>query len=88
VSAVFDRAVFNPGRCFIGRYEVKSAIVSGSTYGVRRGRLEDYVTKKSPASGLGMRIGILCPENNRRKLPGKRAVGESGEKSIWYTDYQ
>ena len=55
---------------------------------MRRGRLEDYVTKKSPASGLGMRIGILCPENNRRKLPGKRAVGESGEKSIWYTDYQ
>jgi hypothetical protein len=30
-----------------------------------------------------MRIETLCPENNR-KLPGKRAVGKSGEKSIWY----
>jgi|AntAceMinimDraft_12_1070368.scaffolds.fasta_scaffold71815_1 hypothetical protein len=27
------------------------------------------------ATGLGMRIGIMCPENNR-KLPGKRAVGK------------
>jgi hypothetical protein len=33
--------------------------------------------------GSAMRVEILCPENIR-KLPGKREVSKSGEKSIWY----